>query len=74
MKRVNAGKNADCEFESDIIPAGVQDEIHAALKMCVSVDEVKRVFGGEREPMDLGLYAELKRANDLLERTITEAK
>jgi len=68
-KRLDKGKNADCEFESDIIPAGVQDEIHAALKLCVSADEVKKLFGNQ-ELIPIDLLAELKRANDLMEKSL----
>lgn len=69
VKRLEKGKNADCEFESEVIPAGMQSEIHTALNLCVTAEEVKRVFGGGYDkPSDYGLYAELKRANDLLER------
>ena len=50
-----------------------QSRYHAALKLCVEPDEVKRVFGGEYEsPQDIGLYKELKRANELLERSLMD--
>lgn len=73
LKRLKEGKTADCEFESALIPEVVQDEIHNALKLCIEPDEVKRVFGGGYEsPQDIGLYKELKRANDLLERSLAD--
>jgi len=69
IKRVKEGKCADCSFESEIIPAGMIDEIHAALKLCYTADEVSAVFEGRREPGEIGdILSELKRANDLLER------
>jgi aspartyl/asparaginyl-tRNA synthetase len=53
----------------------VQDEIHNALKLCIEPDEVKRVFGGGYESHeDIGLFKELKRANELLERSLTDSK
>lgn len=70
IKRVKDGKPADCDFESDVIPEGVMSEIHAALKLCVNADEVRKIFDRDEEPMDTGLTAELKRANDLLERSM----
>ena len=73
LKRLKEGKTADCEFDSELIPLGVQDEIHNALKLCIEPEEVKRVFGGGFESHeDIGLYKELKRANDLLERSLTD--
>ena len=73
LKRLKEGKTADCQFDSELIPLAIQDEIHAALKLCVEPDEVKRVFGGEYEsPQDIGLYKELKRANELLERSLMD--
>ena len=73
LKRIKDGKSADCQFDSELIPLAIQDEIHAALKLCVEPDEVKRVFGGEYEsPQDIGLYKELKRANELLERSLMD--
>lgn len=73
LKRIKDGKSADCQFDSELIPLAIQDEIHAALKLCVEPDEVKRVFGGEYEsPQDIGLYKELKRANDLLEKSLMD--
>jgi len=69
IKRLERGKCADCSFESEIIPAGMIDEIHAALKLCYTADEVSAVFEGRREPGEIGdILSELKRANDLLER------
>lgn len=72
LKRVKEGKSADCDFETEIIPDELQNELHAALKMCIDAGEVRRVFGGEREPEDIGLYKELRRANDLLEKSLIE--
>lgn len=73
LKRIKDGKSADCQFDSELIPLAIQDEIHAALKLCIEADEVKRVFGGEYEsPQDIGLYKELKRANDLLEKSLMD--
>lgn len=72
LKRVKEGKSADCEFESELIPEEIQDELHAALKMCIDAGEVRWVFGGEREPEDIGIYKELRRANDLLEKSLIE--
>lgn len=73
LKRLKEGKTADCEFDSELIPLGVADEIHNALKLCIEPDEVKRVFGGGYDsPQDIGLFKELKRANDLLERSLID--
>ncbi len=73
LKRLKEGKTADCEFDSELIPLGVQDEIHNALKLCIEPEEVKRVFGGGFESHeDIGLYKELKRANELLERALMD--
>lgn len=72
LKRVKEGKSADCEFETELIPEEIQGELHAALKMCIDAGEVRRVFGGEREPEDIGIYKELRRANDLLEKSLIE--
>jgi len=49
IKRLERGKGADCPFESDIIPAGMLAEIHDALKLCVTVEEVEKVFDGTYE-------------------------
>lgn len=73
LKRLKEGKTADCQFDSELIPLAIQDEIHAALKLCIEPDEVRRVFGGEYEsPQNIGLYKELKRANDLLEKSLMD--
>lgn len=73
LKRLKDGKSADCQFDSELIPLAIQDEIHAALKLCIEADEVRRVFGGEYEsPQNIGLYKELKRANDLLEKSLMD--
>lgn len=73
LKRLKDGKTADCAFDSELIPLALQDEIHNALKLCIEPDEVKRVFGGEYEsPQDIGLYKELRRANDLLEKSLMD--
>lgn len=73
LKRLKDGKTADCAFDSELIPLAIQDEIHAALKLCIEADEVRRVFGGEYEsPQNIGLYKELKRANDLLEKSLMD--
>jgi hypothetical protein len=43
------------------------------LKLCIEPDEVKRVFGGGYESHeDIGLFKELKRANELLERSLMD--
>ena len=69
LKRVKDGKEPDCAFESDVIPGGILDELHAALKLCHDADEVKAVFEGKPEfDVMSELAKELKRANDLLEQ------
>lgn len=63
LKRLEKGKSADCPFESDIIPEGMQAEIHEALKLCVDEEEVNRVFEGTYEHSGLAdLLGELKSA------------
>ena len=73
LKRLKEGKTADCAFDSELIPLALQDEIHNALKLCIEPEEVKRVFeGGYESKEDIGLFKELKRANDLLERSLND--
>ena len=67
VKRLERGKSADCSFESEIIPEGMQAEIHEALKMCVDEDEVRAVFEGTYEHSGLAdLLGELKAATAAL--------
>jgi len=76
LRAVKAGKSGSVEFESDIIPADVMTDVHAQLIGAVTEDAVKLVFDNVHpvniEPVDnsiMALAAELKRANDLLEKT-----
>lgn len=46
LKRMKAGKSADVEFESDIIPDELMEQIEKALKAVKSENELKAVFGG----------------------------
>lgn len=63
LKRVKDGKAADCSFESEIIPAGMQAEIHEALKLCHDEEEVKSVFDGTYEHSGMAdLLFELRNA------------
>lgn len=67
IKRLEKGKSADCPFESDIIPDGMRAEIHEALKLCVSEEEVSRVFDGTYEHSGISdLLFELRQATALL--------
>jgi len=44
QKTLKKARARNCPFESDIIPDGMQAEIHEALKLCVSEEEVNRVL------------------------------
>lgn len=67
--------NANCPFDTDVIPADTVREIHEQLAEASTPDEVKRIFKDARdclikdhEPSGFELLiSELKRANDLLE-------
>jgi len=67
LKRLEKGRCADCAFESDIIPEGMQAEIHEALKLCRDEDEIKQVFDGTYEHSGMGeLITELRMATALM--------
>ena len=81
LNALKRGKSADVEFESDLIPPTLCGAIHRALKAAQDIDSIKIIFTdiqiGESmkriEKLDnwADLLAELKRANDLLEASIT---
>jgi hypothetical protein len=70
LKALKAGKSAAVDFESDVIPPALAAEIAEALKNTGTADGVKAIFAkpGRRPQNDDMLLAELRRANDLLER------
>jgi len=67
QKTLKKARARNCPFESDIIPDGMQAEIHEALKLCVSEEEVNRVFDGTYEHSGISdLLFELRQATALL--------
>jgi phage portal protein BeeE len=75
IKAFEKGNSPAVEFTSEMIPVSLQDSIRAKLLQAVTVDEVKAVFVcsanekiTEGDPI-MALAAELRRANDLLEKT-----
>jgi len=71
-KRVLEGKPEKAlEFDSVHIDDDTAEQIVAALKHAVTAGDVDAVFDGVGD-VDLAALVELKRANDLLERTISE--
>jgi hypothetical protein len=70
IKAIESGKSASVKFESSIIPVDEFKRIKESLVSCQTTDEVKDVFKtGNVLPGFTELVAELKRANDLLEKT-----
>jgi HK97 family phage portal protein len=70
LRRIKDGKPAVCEFESEVIPDSLAAVISEGLSAASTPDEVKAVFD-QHEPKPapvVDLAAELKRANDMLER------
>lgn len=62
-------RGAGVEFVTDIIPVDTQSEIRARLAGATTPDEIKAAFEvNTPRRVDDPLVAELKRANDLLER------
>lgn len=59
-KRLKDGKGADCDFESDYIPAWMIADIKAELADSNTVDEVVDVFGKKRSQDITALLSELK--------------
>jgi HK97 family phage portal protein len=59
-KRLKDGKGADCDFESDHIPAWMIADIKAELAESKTADDVAEVFGRKRSQDITALLAELK--------------
>jgi HK97 family phage portal protein len=86
LKRLGAGKGAACDFESDVLEPFTVGQIRALLEQAETGEDVKAVFehyrgkAGETLVYPLAgpdralgaLAAELKRANDLLERSMED--
>ena len=76
VKRLQKGQPAACDFESEFIPVDRAASILARLGEAKTADEVLAAFGGNGKgaPDAIAVLAsELKRANDLLERTSNHA-
>lgn len=79
LNAVKRGKAAAVDFESVSIPPEFREQITAGLAGAVTADDVRGVFGAITEtaapeftdPL-VALVNELKRANDLLEKHVTD--
>ena len=69
LKRLKERGAAVCPFESEVIPSLENERIAEALKDAKTPEHVKAVFAQDKPDPMAALAAELKRANDLLERT-----
>jgi HK97 family phage portal protein len=67
-KAMKAGRPANVYFECESIPSSDQERIRAALVKAQDVDELDNIFTASPVDPIMALTAELKRANDLLER------
>ena len=69
LKRLKERGAAVCPFESEVIPSLENERIAEALKDAKTPEAVKAIFAQDKADPMMALAAELKRANDLLERT-----
>lgn len=69
LKRLEKGQPAACQFESEQISPALAESIEAQLNQAQTAEDVRAIFAETQAPT-LDLAAELKRANDLLEKTL----
>jgi len=68
IKRIDKGQPPACTFESEHIPAVLAAAIIGQLEEAQTKEDVRRIFETDQPSTSIDLAAELKRANDLLEK------